>query len=532
MSDPARRARLLALTLGGGVAAWLVVLNFGALGAVAWRAEGFGALRGADWAAVRFTLVQALWSAGLSVVLAVPIARALARREFRGRGLLITLMGAPFILPTLVAVLGLLAVFGRAGLVNQGLGALGLSQFNIFGLHGVVLAHVFYNLPLATRILLQGWAGIPAERFRLAATLGFGPRAHFRQLEWPMLRELAPGAFLVIFLICLTSFSVALTMGGGPRATTVELAIYQAFRFDFDMGRAALLALVQFGLCAGAGLIAWRVALPSALGGGMDRPQQRFDLGGAGLRVWDGALIMAGALFLLVPLAMVVGRGLGHVPGLPVEVWQATGRSLMVALGATAVTLAMTLALAHAVLALGGRRGAVLEWLGLAALAASPLVIGTGLFLLIRPLANPRDFALLVTMLVNAGMALPFALRLILPGLRDVAATQGRLAETLGLHGLARLRILTLPRLRRPLGFAAGLTAALSMGDLGVIMLFAEREGATLPMQLYRLMTGYRLDDAAGAALVLLGTSLALFWFFDQWGQGHLRIRGRGHADA
>lgn len=521
MTGTASAARTLTLALGGAVAAWLVVLNFGALGAVIWRAEGVSALRGADWAAVRFTIWQALLSAGLSVALAIPIARALARRQFAGRGLLITLMGAPFILPTLVAVLGLLAVFGRSGLVNQGLEGLGLARFNIFGLHGVVLAHVFYNLPLATRILLQGWAAIPAERFRLAASLGFSPRDSFRRLEWPMLRDLAPGAFLVIFLICLTSFSVALTMGGGPRATTVELAIYQAFRFDFDMGRAALLAALQFGLCAVAGMVAWRVALPSGFGGGLDRPVQRFDTGGHGLRLWDGALVVAGATFLLVPLTMVALRGLPHVTGLPTEVWQATGRSLGVALGATGVTLAMTLALAHAVLALGGKRGAVLEWLGLAALAASPLVIGTGLFLLIRPLANPRDFALLVTMLVNAGMALPFALRLILPALREVVATQGRLADSLGLHGLARLRILTLPRLRRPLGFAAGLTAALSMGDLGVIMLFAEREGATLPMQLYRLMTAYRQDDAAGAALVLLAVSLALFWVCDRWGRGN-----------
>jgi len=519
MNDAARRARLLALGAGLAVAAWLVILNFGALGAVAWRADATSGLARADWAAVRFTLVQALWSAALSVLLAVPVARALARRRFAGRGLLITLTGAPFILPTLVAVLGLLAVFGRSGLVNQGLDALGLARINIFGLQGVVLAHVFYNLPLATRILLQGWAGIPAERFRLAASLGFGPRDSFRQLEWPMLRELAPGAFLVIFLICLTSFSVALTMGGGPRATTVELAIYQAFRFDFDLGRAALLALVQFGLCAVAGLVAWRVALPSALGGGMDRPVQRFDIGGAGLRLWDSALIVAGALFLLLPLAMVALRGVPHVAGLPAEVWQAAGRSLIVALGATAVTMAMTLALAHAVIALGGRRGALLEWLGMAALAASPLVIGTGLFLLMRPVVNPRDFALVVTMLVNAGMAMPFALRLILPGLREVMATQGRLADSLGMHGATRLRLVTLPRLRRPLGFAAGLTAALSMGDLGVIMLFAQREGATLPMQLYGLMTAYRLDDAAGAAMLLLGLSLALFWVFDRGGR-------------
>ena len=266
---------------------------------------------------------------------------------------------------------------------------------------------------------------------------------------------------------------MALALGGGPRATTVELAIYQAFRFDFDMGRAAALALVQFGLCLGAGVLALRVALPSGLGGGLDRPLPRMDY--RARAIWgDGVLIALAALFLLVPLALIVLRGAPHLLSLPAPVWQATIRSLSVALGATLLTLSFALVLAHAILALPRFGAAALEWLGLAALAASPLVIGTGLFLILRPIADPRDMALAVTMLVNAGLALPFALRLILPAMRDVAATQGRLAASLGLHGTTRFRLVTLPRLRRPMGFAAGLTAALSMGDLGVILLFAD----------------------------------------------------------
>ena len=165
-------------------------------------------------------------------------------------------MGAPFLLPVIVAVLGLLAVFGRSGLVNGALGALGLPPVSIYGFHGVVLAHVFFNLPLAVRMILSGWQGIPAERFRLAAALGMGPGAVFRHLEVPMLRAVLPGALVAVFLICLTSFAVALTLGGGPRATTVELAIYQALRFEFDLGRAAMLAAVQFALCGVAVLLA------------------------------------------------------------------------------------------------------------------------------------------------------------------------------------------------------------------------------------------------------------------------------------
>ena len=69
------------------------------------------------------------------------------------------------------------------------------------------------------------------------------------------------------------------------------------------------------------------------------------------------------------------------------------------------------------------------------------------------------------------------------------------------------------------MGFAAGLTAALAMGDLGVIALFADPDRATLPLQVYRLMGSYQMEAAAGAALLLLFTSLGLFWLFDRGGR-------------
>ena len=51
-------------------------------------------------------------------------------------------------------------------------------------------------------------------------------------------------------MLCVTSFTVVLTLGGGPRASTLEVSIYQALRFDFDPALAARLALLQIALCA------------------------------------------------------------------------------------------------------------------------------------------------------------------------------------------------------------------------------------------------------------------------------------------
>lgn len=490
--------------------ALVLLLTLGTLGAVALRAEVSTGLSDADWSAICFTVIQAVVSAAFSVGLAIPVARALARRAFRGRNLLITLLGAPFILPVIVAVIGLLAVFGRNGVVNDALATLGLPTVSIYGFHGVVLAHVFFNLPLAARFILQGWQSIPSERFRLAASLN-APVG--RLLEWPMLRAVVPGAFLVIFLICLTSFAVALTLGGGPRATTVELAIFQAVRFDFDLGRAAMLACVQFAICAVAAVAAWQVTSVDGFGAGLDRVVQRWD----GSRAIDAFWIIFAAAFLLIPLVMVVLNGLPGLTRLPDTIWDAALRSVLVAIISAALTVLMALSLALR----GGLWGTVV---GVLPLAASGLVVGTGLFLIVFPFVRPADLALPVTALVNATLALPFALRVLRPAVATVQADYGRLADHLQIKGLARLRLVILPRIRRPLGFALGLAAALSMGDLGVIALFADEQNATLPLAMYRLMGSYQMDAAAGAGLVLVTLSLLLFWLCDRGGGGHADI--------
>jgi len=470
--------------------------------AVLWRGGGITALSPADWAALRFTVWQAFWSAAISVALAIPVARALSRRSFFGRSALISVMGAPFILPVIVAILGLLAVFGGKGLVNLVIGQFGLPKIDIYGAHGVILAHVFFNLPLAVRLILQGWLAIPSERFQVAASLD---ASLFWLLEWPMLKRIAPGAFAVIFVICLGSFAVALTLGGGPRATTVELAIYQAFKFDFDLGKAASLAVVQLLLGGIAGGVALLLSRTDMMGSGLDRVVQRWD----GWRLLDALWITCAAAFLLLPLGAVVFAGLPGLLDLPNSVGPAILRSLAIAIAAVVLTIALALPLAT-------RAGEAASLLGI---SVSGLVLGTGLFLLLQPITRPQDVALPVTLLVNVLMSLPFVLRILRPGIESAKADFGRLGQSLGLNGWPLWRIVYLPRLRRPMGFAAGLTGALAMGDLGVITLFSRPGEGTLPLVMYQLMGAYQMEAAYGAALLLVTLSLGLFWIFDKGGR-------------
>ena len=222
--------------------------------------------------------------------------------------------------------------------------------------------------------------------------------------------------------------------------------------------------------------------------------------------------MLAACLFLLTPMAAVLGEGALFVADLPAAVWWAALRSAVIAVTAALATTAVALPMAMAV----ARGRGWVEVVGTLAVTASPLVLGIGLYVLILPVANPIRLALPVTAAVNVILALPFALRALVPAMRDLDADYGRLAASLGLSGWSWLRLVALSRLRRPLGYAAGLTAALAAGDLGVIALFARPGDATLPLALYQLMGSYRMGEAKAAALSLVALSLGLFWLFER----------------
>ena len=501
----------------------VMALTLGALVVVALRGGEAGSLGAPDLRALWFTVKQAFLSALLSVVLAIPLARALARRRFPGRDSLTTLLGAPFLLPVIVAILGVIAVWGRSGWLSDLSLALGGPRLDVYGLPGIIIAHVFFNLPLAARLILQAYGEAPPERWRVAAQLGIEGRALFRVMEWPLIRASAPAAFALVFLVCATSFAVALALGGGPRATTLELAIYEAATYDFQLGRAALLAGLQFGVCATAALLAFAVSAPVTSSPGTLVAVERWDGRTAAARWFDSTVIGATLLFLGTPMLAIALRGAAGLDDLGPEVWTAVLRSLIVAAIATALTVALALGLGALIVGLRmrGSRGTarLADIAGLMPIAASPFVIGVALIVVLRSFADPFALALPLTALVNAAMAVPFALRIVVPAIERAASDHGRLADSLGLAGWTRLRVLYLPALRAPLGFAAGLAAALSIGDLGVIALFSTPDAPTLPLLMYLLASSRQVDAAHGAALVLIALSFAAFALFDRLGR-------------
>lgn len=475
------------------------------------------------WHVLRFSLWQAFLSALLSVAPAIFLARSLYRRRFPGRMALLRLCAMTLVLPVLVAVFGILTVYGREGWLASLLAQFGLSTpFSPYGLQGILLAHVFFNLPMATRLLLQALEQIPAEQRQLAAQLGIQGWHFFRLVEWPWLRRQILPVAALIFMLCFASFATVLSLGGGPQATTIELAIYQALSYDYQPGQAAVLALVQMTCCLGLVVLSQRfskaISPGTSQGGHWRDPQDSWPT-----RVVDSLLIGLALLLLLPPLMAVIVDGINStLTALLAQsvLWQALFTSLRIALAAGVVSVSLTLMLLWSARELRLRHrffyGQALEVSGMVILAMPGIVLATGFFLLLNSTTGLPESADGVVILTNALMAIPYAIKVLDNPMRDVAERYGRLCQSLDIRGFNRLRLIELRALKAPLAQALAFACVLSVGDFGAVALFGSDDFRTLPFLLYQQIGAYRSSDGAATALILLLLCFVLFTLIEK----------------
>lgn len=462
-----------------------------------------------------FTIGQAVASTLLSLLFAVPVALAMARRpRFAGRAAVLAMMLLPLGLPVLPAVFGILQIWGRQGIVSEAMKTAGFGGISIYGLGGILLAHVFFNLPLAARPMLRSLSRIPTTEWSLAASLDFPRFALFRFVEWPALLRVLPGIAGLVFMLCVTSFSIVLTLGGGPATSTLEVAIYQALKFEYDPPRALVLCVLQLMLTLGIfGLLS---CFPdpeedrSAIGNAPFRP----DGASISSRVLDGIILVLFAGFVGAPLLAVIAAGLRADIGALLQAplfLRALQTSLLIAIAAALLAVSFTYVVLRGRLAsLVARKTGWLFRLPEFTLLIPPLALGAGWFIVLLKLGLESNYAFAIVIAINAIMALPFTSRVLWPELRTHSIRTARLADSLDISGWDRIRIIDWPTLRAPIFTALSFAGALSLGDLGAIALFGSDDFITLPSLLYAKLGSYRSTDAAGLSLILGALCLIL----------------------
>jgi molybdate transport system permease protein len=184
------------------------------------------------------TLKTNLIANALILLFGTPTAYLIATCSFRGRALLVTAVELPLVLPPAVAGIGLLAAFGRVGLLGGTLGFFG--QEIAFTQVAVVLAVIFVASPFYLRAAISAFEAVDPSLTGAARTLGAGPGRTFFRVALPLAAGGLGGGWALSFARGIGEFGATIMFAGSLQGVTqtLSLAVYEQFDVDFDVALA------------------------------------------------------------------------------------------------------------------------------------------------------------------------------------------------------------------------------------------------------------------------------------------------------
>jgi sulfate transport system permease protein len=214
------------------------------LAALAWAARG-----GNFWeavttdqsiAALKLTLVVSLLVALVNAVAGTAIAWTLVRDRFVGQGFVNSLIDLPFALPTIVAGLTLLALYGPRSPVGVDVA---------FKRAGVVVALLFVTLPFVVRTVQPVLLELDREVEEAAASLGAGPLATFRRVVLPGILPAVLSGVALAFARAIGEFGAVVLISGNLPFKTEVASVYVFGRIESgDEQGAAAASIVILGI--------------------------------------------------------------------------------------------------------------------------------------------------------------------------------------------------------------------------------------------------------------------------------------------
>lgn len=470
--------------------------------------------RSSTWRVLWFTTWQALISTAATIAIGLAPAYVVARYRFRGRTLLVGVLTAMFVLPTVVMGAAFLALLPDS--IDRTVWA-------------VIAAHVVFNLAVVVRVVGALWEHLPTDMEAAAATLGASRWRVATQISFPLLRPAITAAATIVFLFTFTSYGVIRILGA-PGTRTIEVEVWRRATQLGDIGGAAVLALLQLAVLVA--LVSWSTIAQRrhtrALG--LTVTSARRHARTRGERRFIGIVVGVTLLAALAPLSALVVNSLSTPTGWSTTAWTQLGRtrirpgisigvdpveairnSLVNALWATTFAVVVG-ALASLAIAAAGRSGRVLDVGLMLPLATSAVTVGFGMLITFdRPPFDWRASWWLVPV-GHALIAVPFVVRACVGVLQSVDPTMTDAAATLGAPPVRAWRATVVPYLWRPLAVGAVLAGSISLGEFGATSLLSRSGGATMPIAIEQLLgrTGSLLQAQGYVLATLLAVTTVI----------------------
>ncbi len=453
---------------------------------------------------LRNTLLLALCTVVMSVLLGVAGAWIVERTRIPGARIWGALLTAPLAIPAFVTSYGWVSVLpGIDGLFGATL-IMGLAYYPF----------VFLPVTAALRGIDPAWE-------EQARTLGLSRAAVFARVVLPQLRPAVLAGSLIVALHCLSEFGAFQML----RFATLTTAIYDQFRSTFASGAASVLAFVLVVCClalvAGESVLAGR-RRQSRVGGSTSRALTRADVGRWRIPA-VGFLTLVAAAALGVPLTSIgywLSRGADTWP----DALSTTLTTL--ALGALAAVLTLLVAFPVGYLAIRFRSvpTTLLDRLSYVSSSVPGVVVALALITVTITVARPLYQTHLTLLIAYVVLFLPRALAGIKAGLRQASPELEEAARALGVGSMTMVRRVVLPLLAPSLSSGAALVFIAASTELTATLMLSPTGTTTLATRFWSHTGGIDYLGAAPYATMMVLISAPTVYLLTEHSR---RVRGR-----
>ena len=450
---------------------------------------------------VWFTTWQSLVSTAFALVIALPLAFVTANFKFKAQRLTTSLVSVPFILPSIVVGVAFLQILPNS------------FHRTAFAL---ILAHTYFNFGFTSRLITARWLQIHPHLDDAARTLGASPLKLFTTVTLPLLGKAITNAALIVFTLCFTSYGVVRILGG-PSRSTLETEIYfRAIQLG-DVSGAMLLSALQILILVSLFVVTTRASHNRFEQSTRPTISRQKSLQTRKQKFIATTIISIATVFAIVPLLAIAFKSINTNSKFTTTAWRTIftspeiSHSLIKTLtyAVIAMTLATLLGLLSACSVAYNNNFRLISGLTTLPIVISAVSIGLGIIITFD--TKPFDWrgTQFMLPLAHALVALPLAMRVILPVLQAIPDSLRQASSVLGASPQQTWLNIDLKIIRRAVISAAAISAAVSIGEFGASSFLARRGAETLPITISRLLS--RPGDSLQSQAFALATLLAIF---------------------
>jgi thiamine transport system permease protein len=468
-----------------------------------------------------FSLFQAILSAIICCIIAIPLALALNRhKNYLIIKSIISLCGFSFVIPSILIVYAVIKIYGYNGFLNTNFNFYNiLSIESIYGIKAILIAHILLNTPFATRLFVQNLNNIPKNYYEISKTLNISIIGNIVKLEIPIIKQNLFTIFSIIFSLCFLSFAIVMALGGGPRNSTLEVAIYQYALFELNFNKAIILSFIQIFICLFFVIIGFfklkgsnffEINIKSN-----NHPHKDYKL----IKIFDFSLITCFVIFLFSPIVFLLSDFINVDFSKVVfnkTLLKAFANSFIISV-ITGSLVSVFGFIISCLIIINYKNTLLQQLLFLSSsiiIIISPIIFSLGYFIILQKFIHILFFKFIVIILINIIFLLPFAILILFSCLKNtyLSYKDTRIAFRIDLFDYFRILF---PLLKKNLFYVFSFSTVITFGDFTIISFFRSESFETLPSYLFKLISVYKFNEASFVAGIILGVSMLIYFFID-----------------